>query len=75
MTIHLEILHVTLDFALWSNVPDNFVHSLHRVLVSVRILSLSQKMVVNFFIDVFGVLASSDEVVAVHELEDVDVRH
>ena len=68
MTVQLEILHVTLDLAIWCHVPDNFVHSLHRVLVSVRILSLSQKMIVNFFIDIFGVLAPPDKVVAVYEL-------
>jgi hypothetical protein len=53
MTIHLDILHVTLDFALRGHIPDDLVHPLHRIPIGMRVLGLAKKMVVNFFVDIF----------------------
>jgi hypothetical protein len=53
MTIHLDILHVTLDLAFGCHVPDDLVHPLHGIPIGMRILGIAKKMVVNFFVDIF----------------------
>lgn len=73
--IRLEIRYVTLDLAFRGHVSDDLVHPLDRVTVSMRILCLAQEMVVDLLVDIFGILTSPDKVVAIHELEDVDMRH
>jgi hypothetical protein len=73
--IHLEILHVTLDLAFGCHIPDNLVHPLYGIPIGMRILGLAKKMVVNFFVDIFRVFAPANKVVALRELEDVDVGH
>ena len=73
--VYLEILYVTLDLAFRCHVPDNLVHSLDRIPISMRILRFAQEMIINFLVDIFGILAPPDKVVAVHQLEDVNVRH
>ena len=75
MTVHLDILHVTLDHARRGHVPDNLVHTLDRIPISVWILGLAEKMVVHLLVDILRVFAPPDKVVALSKFENVYVRH
>jgi len=75
MTIRLGVLHITRDLAVWSDISDDLVHPFDRIPIGMWILGLAQKMVVNFFVDIFGLFAPPNEIVSLGELEDVDVGH
>jgi hypothetical protein len=73
--IDLDIGDIALNFTVGCHIPHDLVYPLDGILVCILIFGLPEKMVINFFIDIFRVFASSDKVVAFGKFKDVDMRH
>ena len=78
-SVEQNVCEHTISFAFWRDVAYEFIESYHRkshlFIEPIQHLFLAEKVLIQFLVQIFRILAPTYKVVGIGQFENVDVRH